>query len=409
MLSRKILVVDDEEDICNQLSEVLVGEGYEVVTAGDGQIAWDIFRKSTYLVVVTDLKMPKTSGLKVLENIKKFHPATRVIIITGHGGKQDAIKALKLNAFDYIEKGPSKMIPDLLTAIQRAFTDAETQIKTEKEMLSFLTHTLRNTLSGGPQTVHQVLRLTHSIFGGQHEDLRIYKITNNIASLYSIFTSIDNMLEAYKFYVSEPSEVRRKWLEDKGGTVSLDYLIALVLKQTIGRILFEESNTYQLKNLLLIKKENSVKDVRESFLNDVLLSEDGAREVDNLLAWIVRYFPVLDLVIKDKGVYFNSNGIRFNLLFAIFSEMIFNSLKYLSGANPIQVKWKKQGAKYVFSCRNEYSQASTEKTGSQKGLAFINGLTRIIEGMEFIHKADDNFFVSELRIDEEFLDDGGPK
>lgn len=397
MRNRRVLLVEDEHVSRDRLSAVIAGEGYDVVTAENGEMAWNVFRRSSYLVVITDLIMPKMNGLRVLEKIRSLHPTTRVIIITAHGGKQDAIKALKLNAFDYIEKGNSKTIPDLLTAIARAFTEAETQIKTEKEVLSFLTHALRNTLSGGPQTVHQVLRLVESLFPSQQEDQRVYRIRNNVASLYSIFTSIDNMLDAYKFYVSDPVDVGRKWQEDKDGDVPVESLLTLVLRQTMGRILFEEANVGQLKHLMSDQNASSTKEIRESFLRNVLLADDQATDAA-VLAWINTYFPAINLHVANSDIRFNASGIRFSLLFAILSEIIYNSLKYSDGTTPIQVKWKKLRAGYIFSCKNEFSGASTERSGSQKGLVFINGLTRIIEGVDFVHRTQGNSFIVELHF-----------
>lgn len=396
MTNRKVLLVEDQEEPRYEFSAVIKSEGYEVVTAEDGEEALDIFSKANYLVVITDLLMPKLGGLKVLEKIKRLHPSTKVIIITAVGAKPDAIKALKLHAFDYIEKGSSKFLPELLKAIGRAFTEAETQIRIEREVLSFLTHTLRNTLSGGPQTVHQVLRLVNELFADRQGDQRVYRISSNIASLYSIFTSMDNMLDAYKVYVSDPVDVERRWQAETGGDVSLDSLLALVVKQTIGRVLFEEGNVGQMKRLISAKGAQPLKEVRNSFLQEILLAKDEAKDLADVVKWIKSYFPVIELKVHGHGIAFNANGIRFSLLFAILSEIIYNSLKYSDGSSPVQVTWEQRRSEFLFSCKNEFSELSTEKSGSQKGLVFINGLTRLIEGVEFAHKTDDNTFIVEL-------------
>ncbi len=117
-----LLIIDDEqEDILSELHSALTSEGYAVDLANNGNEGWAKFQQKLYPIVITDLRMPQSKdGLEVLEDIKKFWPQTQVIIMTGHGGKDDAIKSLKLHAFDYIEKGGSNMLPDLLNAVARA-------------------------------------------------------------------------------------------------------------------------------------------------------------------------------------------------------------------------------------------------------------------------------------------------
>ncbi|MDM8532514.1 response regulator [Anaerolineales bacterium HSG25] len=122
MSNLPLLVIDDEaDDILSELHNALTDEGYEVDLAKDGNKGWNLFQQKLHPIVITDLRMPKSKdGLEVLADIKQMWPQTQVIIITGHGRKDDAIKSLKLHAFDYIEKGGSNMLPDLLDAVARA-------------------------------------------------------------------------------------------------------------------------------------------------------------------------------------------------------------------------------------------------------------------------------------------------
>lgn len=126
-LNRKILVIDDEAQIRELLRQSICHEGYEVETAEDGYDGWEYFKREFFPVVVTDLKMPEIDGLKLLENIKNVHPETQVIMITGYGGKNDIIRSLQLDAFDYIEKGGSEMLQNLLNAIENAFQKYEVE------------------------------------------------------------------------------------------------------------------------------------------------------------------------------------------------------------------------------------------------------------------------------------------
>jgi CheY-like chemotaxis protein len=399
---RRVLLVEDKEDQMQAISTAIAGQGFEVLTAEDGETALEIFQRSTILVVVTDLKMPKKDGFEVLESIRRQQPATRVIIITGLQ-KDNAITALRLQAFDYIQKGNSQTIPGLLKAIERAYTQAETQIETEKQMLSFLTHTLRNTLSGGPETVKQVFRLVLSSLGDKYQETAIYKVINNLASLHSVFNSVSNMLDAYKIYANQAGEIDRKWREDTGGSVDLWHLVATVLKQTVARILFEEPYLGQFKTLLATAEGPPIKEVRESFLRDVLWSETTAQDRHPVLTWLSGVFPVVVVKIDGPSVSFNTDGVRFNLLFAAFSEIVFNALKYSDGREPIQVQWLQELDTFVFSCRNTFSEPSRHRSASQKGLAFIGGLTRMVQGIELSERPKEGVFDIALRIKSSLL------
>jgi PAS domain S-box-containing protein len=99
-----ILVVDDEADLRDILRIYLEELGYTVETAADGQGGLDRFRQWRPPIVMTDIKMPGMDGTQLLQNIKEEAPETEVIMITGHGDMDLAIKSLKLEATDFITK-----------------------------------------------------------------------------------------------------------------------------------------------------------------------------------------------------------------------------------------------------------------------------------------------------------------
>ncbi|MCF8068558.1 MAG: hybrid sensor histidine kinase/response regulator [Desulfobacterales bacterium] len=99
-----ILLVDDEEGIRKVLGLTLSDMGYEVYTAGSCESALDIFRKKKPPFILSDIKMPGSDGLTLLRTIKQESPDTEVIMITGHGDMNLAIKSLKFDATDFITK-----------------------------------------------------------------------------------------------------------------------------------------------------------------------------------------------------------------------------------------------------------------------------------------------------------------
>lgn len=100
----KILVVDDEEVIVRLLSMSLRSDGYETVTAGNGQEALEVFKAESPDIVVTDIKMPVMDGLELLKKIKEIDADNEVIIVTGHGDIDSTITALQYGASDFINK-----------------------------------------------------------------------------------------------------------------------------------------------------------------------------------------------------------------------------------------------------------------------------------------------------------------
>ncbi len=99
-----ILLVDDEEDIRDVLSLSLTDMGHTVHTAENGKEAMEIFRQINPLIVLTDIKMPGMDGIDLLCNIKEENPETEVIMITGHGDMDLAVRSLKCEATDFITK-----------------------------------------------------------------------------------------------------------------------------------------------------------------------------------------------------------------------------------------------------------------------------------------------------------------
>ncbi|MCP4106340.1 MAG: sigma-54-dependent Fis family transcriptional regulator [Desulfobacteraceae bacterium] len=99
-----ILIVDDEPSILQSLSGLLSDEGFGVITASNGYEALKIIDTESPDLVLLDIWMPGIDGIETLKEIKKNNPFVQVVIITGHGTIETAVKATKLGAFDFIEK-----------------------------------------------------------------------------------------------------------------------------------------------------------------------------------------------------------------------------------------------------------------------------------------------------------------
>ena len=103
-MTEKVLLVDDEKDFIDTLSERMETRGMNVSSTVSPKEALDMVDKESFDAVVLDLKMPEMDGLEVLKKIKEKNPDIQVILLTGHATVQKGIEAMKLGAMDLIEK-----------------------------------------------------------------------------------------------------------------------------------------------------------------------------------------------------------------------------------------------------------------------------------------------------------------
>ncbi|MFV1976507.1 MAG: sigma-54-dependent transcriptional regulator, partial [Candidatus Scalindua sp.] len=101
---KTILITDDDESLRRVIEYNLSNQGYRLLLASNGEEALNIFKSEDVDIVVTDIKMEKMDGLKLLENIRRLNSNALVIMITAYGSVETAVKAMKLGAYDYITK-----------------------------------------------------------------------------------------------------------------------------------------------------------------------------------------------------------------------------------------------------------------------------------------------------------------
>nr|NIQ03380.1 sigma-54-dependent Fis family transcriptional regulator [Nitrospinaceae bacterium]NIR57271.1 sigma-54-dependent Fis family transcriptional regulator [Nitrospinaceae bacterium]NIS87723.1 sigma-54-dependent Fis family transcriptional regulator [Nitrospinaceae bacterium]NIT84589.1 sigma-54-dependent Fis family transcriptional regulator [Nitrospinaceae bacterium]NIU46772.1 sigma-54-dependent Fis family transcriptional regulator [Nitrospinaceae bacterium] len=99
-----ILVVDNEKSMREMLTIALEKEGYEVETARNGEVAVEMIENGDYDVVITDINMPRSNGIDVLNAVTRIRPQTPVIMMTGYASAETAVETMKKGAYDYITK-----------------------------------------------------------------------------------------------------------------------------------------------------------------------------------------------------------------------------------------------------------------------------------------------------------------
>src|SRR5579872_4695615 len=101
---KQVLIVDDEPNLRKILSAQLTRDGYEVMTAEDGEQGLAALKEHHIDLVITDLKMPKVDGMTLLRKALEDDPELPVVLITAHGTIDTAVEALKSGAFDFVTK-----------------------------------------------------------------------------------------------------------------------------------------------------------------------------------------------------------------------------------------------------------------------------------------------------------------
>lgn len=110
-----VLIVDDEKNIRSGLALAFEDEGYDTLEAENGEVAWNIINKKSVDLVITDLRMPVMSGYELLKRAASTFPTLPIIVLTGHGSIEDAVKAMQDGAIDFFTK-PVDLDHIMLTA-----------------------------------------------------------------------------------------------------------------------------------------------------------------------------------------------------------------------------------------------------------------------------------------------------
>lgn len=124
-MTKKILIVDDDQDIRLLLDKFFGKKGYKTNTASDGTKAIEILKNEKYDLVLCDFKLPDFNGLELIQKIKVINPEAALLVITGYSDVKVAVEAIKLGAYDYVTK---PLYPDeILITVEKALESKQKQ------------------------------------------------------------------------------------------------------------------------------------------------------------------------------------------------------------------------------------------------------------------------------------------
>jgi len=138
MANNRILLVDDEEDFTNALSERLENRGLKVVTVDSGVAAIQTIKKEHFDAVILDILMPEMDGIETLKHMLNENPDLQIILLTGQASLEKGIEAMKIGAMDFLEKPADieKLMAQIKAAKGRKILLAEK--KMEKQLKNIL-------------------------------------------------------------------------------------------------------------------------------------------------------------------------------------------------------------------------------------------------------------------------------
>ena len=130
----KILIVDDEKSIRDALSDILIEESYEVITAEDGEDGWSKLEEEKIDLVLCDIKMPKMDGMELLSKASSEGIDVPFVMISAHGTIDNAVEATKMGEFDFIQKPPdlNRILLTVRNAIDKGKLTTETKVLKKK-------------------------------------------------------------------------------------------------------------------------------------------------------------------------------------------------------------------------------------------------------------------------------------
>lgn len=154
----KILIVDDDKDICDYMEILLTQAGYTVDTQTDPRKAVEQVKADDYHVVVLDIMMPELDGMEVLEEIRRYDNDIAVIIFTGNPSVETAVQSMKFNVSDYIKKPFA--IDEFTKTLENILRERGLLIDAEDELLQTIGHNIRAARKDRNLTLKQMSRRT---------------------------------------------------------------------------------------------------------------------------------------------------------------------------------------------------------------------------------------------------------
>lgn len=260
--------------------------------------------------------------------------------------------------------------------------------KAKKEMLSFLSHTLTNATTGASNTLRKIASELASAEG----NIDVSYCAQRLGSQAANVAMVENLVEVFKLYTSDPKALHEGWERDHGGGVSVYQVCALAIRQALLRFYFSSDYEVAFQRLM---PEADYESASREFMADVLvLDMNTPAEVDRFVDWIKQRLPFLQVSLQGvDSLQLKEGGPRAIVIFALTGEFLGNALKYAAGEMPITLELQARANGLELTCRNAVDPAAPALSrGGRMGLTFVHQICLLI-GAEFDEPAiKDNVF-----------------
>jgi PAS domain S-box-containing protein len=289
MATGRILVIDDDAYIRNACTEFLRSEGYTVASADSGEKGVAMLSESTYELVLTDYKMPGMDGLEVLKHVKGISPKTDVIIITAHGTIENAVKAMRQGAYDYITKDFD--IIELELIVKRVFEKQKlsAQVSELKEVINLYEASKAiNSLMGLNELLNLILQLLCDTLSADGGSILLYSYETHDLRVHVALGPHKDKLMGKKMMLSdmggEYSELRETDIS-LGGAIRNDIKFKLIkdiegIQSSITVPLQRKGNLFGVINLYRQKQETKFTQHEEYLLS--IFAAEAAVAIENI-------------------------------------------------------------------------------------------------------------------------------
>lgn len=188
----KILVVDDDDGICDLLRTVLERDGYEVKTLSDSTAVEGEVRDGKYHLALLDLMMPIQDGIVTLERIRKIDRDLAVVIITGYPSLETAVQSMKLDAMDYLRKPFT--VDELREVVGRVLKKKGLSRTPEEQLHRVIGETIRTLRKDRSLTLKQMAKRT-GLSVSLLSQIERAESSASISSLYKIAVALDARIQ----------------------------------------------------------------------------------------------------------------------------------------------------------------------------------------------------------------------
>lgn len=190
----KILIIDDDKDICEYMHLLLSQSGYEVNTETSPRKALELLKEEEFHVVILDIMMPELNGMEVLEEIRKFDSDIAIIIFTGYPSVDTAVMSMKYNVSDYIKKPFD--VDEFNKTLEKILRDKGLLIDPEEQLLLTIGRNIRMARKNRSLTLKQMSRRT-GLSVSLLSQIERAESSASVSSLFKLARALDCPLTAF--------------------------------------------------------------------------------------------------------------------------------------------------------------------------------------------------------------------